>query len=213
MAVMVRKLVITVFALHCIVALSAGNKAGKRDWPLVTFGIEADYAGTFFNFAHFNYISEDAYRIDIKEVSSEYVSNGQIIMNVGVNVSGNVNLSLNCGYMGLYSRTRLVPVTVRASWLFGDKPLENRWLAFLDVGCGISKLRITDDIAGLLKLGCGYRISLNRSVKLDFLCGLQGAYYQPKVYETQGSLEVRGGDLRRNDSYNSSIFIGIGLVF
>ena len=71
----------------------AGGKDGRpresRDMPLFTFGVESSYVLTFLNFSHFNFISADGDRRDLRASTSGALSNGQLLVGGGVNMSAN----------------------------------------------------------------------------------------------------------------------------
>ena len=100
--------------------------AAKRAWPRFTFGIESSYVLTFMNRSHFNFISADGGRRDVKSFSAGLWSNGQFLVHGGVNLTEKVNISLYTGYGGIFVRERMVPVSVRVSWFYGRDPMKNR---------------------------------------------------------------------------------------
>lgn len=195
----------------------AGGKDGRqresRDMPLFTFGVESSYVLTFLNFSHFNFISADGDRRDLRASTSGALSNGQLLVGGGVNMSANWNLSLYTGYCGVYDNERLIPLTARLTWLSGDSPMKGRWLVFLGGGIGFNNLEKPENISVLGKIGAGRRVSLNRSVKLDFLIGLQETYTHPRAYESDVGNYVPAERLRRNDAFISAVTFGLALVF
>ena len=203
---------VLLFAFACPSFAKTGGCV-KRDCPLVTYGIESSYALTFLSFSHFNYISADGDRRDQRTMSSNIFSNGQFLIHAGLNVSPAVNISLYTGYSGIYRGERMIPLSLRATWFPSAKrPDEHRWLLFCSGGTGFSDF---DDVDYSLegKVGAGYRISLNRSVKLDFLFSIQEVFTHPGAYESDAMDYVPAERLRRNDAYITAATIGIALVF
>ncbi len=200
-------------------ALWSGDMEGKhagavrRAYPRFTFGVESSYALTFLNYSHFNFISSDGGRRDERTVSASLFSNGQFLVHAGVNVSGNVNLSLYTGYSGVYRWERMVPLSLRFTWLSGNDPMRNRWLLFCSAGTGFNDFRNLGNLSAEGRVGAGYRISLNRSVKMDFLLAFQESYTHPRAYESDVGNYVPAERLRRNDAYISAVTLGIALVF
>lgn len=216
---MKRSLIISVFfalsaVFHALAAeAGAAEVRGKRDYPRFTFGIETSYVLTFLNYSHFNFISMDGGRRDVKIMSGGAYSNGQILVSGGVNISPAFNLSLYTGYSGVYSRVRVVPVALRLSWFSGKDPMRNRWMAFLGAGAGFNNFSNLTDLSAEGKIGGGYRISLNRSVKLDFLLAFQEVFTHPRAYESDAGNYVPSERLRRNDAFISALTFGFALVF
>ncbi|MCQ2143477.1 MAG: hypothetical protein MJY56_05355, partial [Bacteroidales bacterium] len=91
----------------------------------------------------------------------------------------------------------------------GDRPL-----AFLQGGPGWDIFN-ESTLAGLIKLGGGYRIALSPSIKLDFLLGWQFLYLQPKVYEEYpgGEIQIANEYLGRNNEWIGALTFGASLSF
>ena len=184
---MIHRLAISVLPMLAVsVWLYAGDgkPVAERPYPRLTFGVETSYAFAFLNVSHFNYISSDGDRRDEKTVMPGYTSNGQILAGVGINLSAKVNLSMYTGYCGVYHEDRLIPLTFRTTWLSGDDPMKNRWMVFCSGGIGFIDPDNPSKLSVLGKAGAGYRVSLNRSVKLDFLLAFQETYTHPNAYES-----------------------------
>lgn len=187
--------------------------AAKRAWPRFTFGIESSYVLTFMNRSHFNFISADGGRRDVKSFSAGLWSNGQFLVHGGVNLTEKVNISLYTGYGGIFVRERMVPVSVRVSWFYGRDPMKNRWMSFCSVGAGFNNPDMLSRISAEGKAGGGYRISLNRHVKMDMLLAFQEVYTHIRAYENDTGSYVPEERLRRNDTWIGAFTFGIGLVF
>lgn len=189
------------------------SENAARPYPRFTFGVESSYALTFLNFSHFNFISSDGSRRDERAVSTSLFSNGQFLVHGGVNVSRNVNISIYTGYSGIYRGERMIPVSLRFTWLSGTDPLKNRWMAFCSAGGGINDITDPWNLSAEGRIGGGYRFSLNRSVKLDVLLAFQECYTHPRAYESDVGNYVPAERLRRNDAYISAVTIGLALTF
>ena len=191
----------------------SGENPGKRDFPRFTFGVETSYVLTFLNYSHFNFISIDGGRRNERTLTASALSNGQILLSGGVNISSKLNLSIYTGYSGVYLRERMVPLSLRMSWYSGDDPMKNRWIAFCGLGAGFNDFRNFSKVSAEGKLGCGYRVSLNRSAKLDFLLAFQEIFTHPKAYESDAGNYVPAERLRRNNAFISAFTFGFALVF
>ncbi len=184
-----------------------------RDFPRFTFGAEGAYAMSLLNFYHRNYIASEGDRINLKGVKVGFSDSGQILVHAGVNISAKFNLSLESGYCGIYGGERMVPLSLKGTWLSGKNPLKNRWLAFAAAGCGVVTSGNAGDFSGIARIGGGYRVSLNRFAKLDFIAALQCAYIHPETYRTDRGESISGDALRRNEVYVGALTFGIGLTF
>lgn len=202
-------------ALSCGSAVSMESREGetRRDYPRFTFGIESSMAVDFLDYFHSNFISFEGDRIDVKGFVSKPHINGQFLVHGGVNLSGNLNLSLYTGVIGAGRGGRVYPLSLRLSWYSGTDPLRNRWIVFGSAGGGFGALKIPTRISAECRLGGGYRISLNRIAKLDFLVALQEIYTHPEVYEEDAGDYVPADRLRRNNIFCSALTFGIALTF
>lgn len=183
-----------------------------RTWPRFTFGLESSYVLTFLDYSHFNFISADGDRRDVKSMSAGAWSNGQILLHGGVNVSERVNVSLYTGYSGIFVRERMIPVSLRVTWFYGRDPMRNRWMTFCSAGAGFNNPDLKR-ISAEGKAGGGYRISLNRHVKMDLLMAFQEVYTHIRAFEYDTGNYVPADRLRRNDTWISAFTFGIALVF
>lgn len=167
-------LIIGAFNIH----VNAQERDGEV-YSRITFGAEWGYVATFWEFSHNNFFSAEGYRINEKESSFGYHSNGDLYLHAGCNVDEYWNLSLYAGYAGV-NGNKVVPVSIRATRYYGDDPSADRWFSFADLGSGICvKKPVQEILTG--KLGGGYRISLSRDTKLDFMIGLRLTYTHPEV--------------------------------
>ncbi len=208
-----RRLVPAIMLLTCCLSLCGKGRA-ERAYPRFTFGVEGDYAMTLLGAYHYNYIAEEGDRINLRGVTSSFISNGQILLNAGVNVSPKVNISVECGWCGVYREVRIIPFLLRGTWFSGRDPMRNRWLAYVSVGGGVNDdAEKLDRLSAIAKAGGGYRVSLNRFAKLDFLFSLHGTFAHPRTYRNAQGSVVSGNALRRSDAYVGAVTFGIGLTF
>ena len=88
--------------------------------------------------------------------------------------------------------------------------MSDRWFSFIDLGSGISvKTHPQEILTG--KIGGGYRMSLSRNTKLDFLVSLRSALTHPDI-EYYGT-EIEYSRINRNNAYVSAMSFGIALTF
>lgn len=198
----------------CIL-LCCTASAARPGYPGFTFGAEWSYVATVLSYRHYNFISTDGQRVNQKKLYSGIHSNGQILLHGGYNFSRHFNLSLYTGYSGINKSESMIPVSLRGTFLLGRDPLANRGLVYLDIGTGINGLPDEARLSLSGKIGGGYRVSLSKCTKLDFLVSLQSIFTRPDVYEhnageTQYVTEDR---LRRNNAFYFAPTFGIGLTF
>ena len=199
-------LIYTFIIIGCLTA------SGKRaaDTPKVTFGAEWSYIATLQTGYHYNFFAPDGYRVDMKNDRFGYFTNGEVLFHGGYNLSDFWNLSLYLGYTGVSDLHPAIPVSLRATRYFGDNPLKDRWFAFGDIGSGISIRKDPREIfTG--KIGGGYRVSLSKYVKLDFVASLRSVYTHPDIIYYGEKIEREW--INRDNGYLTSISLGISLTF
>lgn len=193
---------------------SGGNRGTARDFPRFTFGIEGNCTVTFGTYYHYNFISADGYRINARGYDGSAACNGQLLANAGCNLNRNLNLSVYFGFGGIRRKETALPLSLRLTAYFGKDPTAGRCFAFADGGAAIGTDRKTK-LSPAGKLGAGYRVSLTRSTKLDFLIACQMIYSHPDVSESIDGMasDVPPERIRRNNILINGITFGIGLNF
>lgn len=185
-----------------------GNK--EKALPKASFGAEWSYMATFFSAYHYNFFDPDGFRVNEKGSAASYFTNGEVCLHVGYNVNALWNIALYAGYAGAGNFHAVIPISVRATRFFGKSHMTDRWFAFCDIGSGISVKNTPQEIyTG--KLGGGYRLSLSRHTKIDFIAALRTLYLHTDIEYFGDTLS---DDLvNRNDGYVSSLCFGISLTF
>lgn len=208
------KKALLISALITAAALTAAAREPVRNFPRFTFGIEGSFIMTALSYTHSNYIADDGYRVDDRHFSTRPSGNGELLLNAGYNIDRYMNLAFCSGFSGISRGEAVIPMSLRFSFFFGDDPVKARWFSFVDGGAGISVGRKAG-LSPVAKIGAGYRISLTRSAKLDFLVSLRGIYSHPQVKEIVdgAAAVVPAGRLRRSQAFHGALTFGIGLNF
>ena len=184
--------------------------AQKDRFSKYTFGVEWGYVATFQSGYRYICLPPEGYRVDVRDNSFGLQNNADLYIHSGVNLSRSWNLSLYAGYAGVGDIHKVLPVSIRATRYFGKDPLSDRWFAFTDLGSGICfKRPVQEILTG--KIGGGYRMSLSRYSKLDFIISARMTYTHPQITYDQ---EVISQEMvRRNNAYVSALSLGLGLTF
>ena len=136
--------------------------------------------------------------------------NNELSLHAGYNFNQYWNLSLYIGYTGIGDFHKCLPVSLRATRYFGDNPLTDRWFTFVDIGSGVSFKSKIQEI-GYGKIGGGYRLSLSKLSKVDFLMSLRAIYTHPDIiYYGE---KINPDRIYRNNGLACSLNLGIGLTF
>lgn len=212
----IKKIICVVLLLSALLpAWAAGKK--DRSFPRMTFGIEGSFSGTFLAYRHSNFISNYGYRIDRKTFRHRFHGNGEFLLHIGYNVSSNINLSIYSGYSGAGNGKsgHIYPFNLRCTWYPSERAEDDRWFAFLDVGPALKKTGSKADIAGNGRIGGGYRLSITRSVKLDFLISLRQVILRNINLQPggMGTEYIEKEKIRRNNASYTALTLGVGITF
>lgn len=184
--------------------------AQKDRFSKYTFGVEWGYVATFQSGYRYIFFPPEGYRVDVRDNSFRLQSNADLYIHSGINLNSIWNLSLYAGYAGVGDIHKVLPVSIRATRYFGKDPLADRWFTFTDLGSGICLKRPVQEIL-TGKIGGGYRMSLSRYSKLDFIISARMTYTHPQITYDQ---EVISQEMvRRNNAYVSALSLGLGLTF
>ncbi len=199
---------LTIFILACVSyhVADAQEKAHTR----ITYGVEWGWSAVFFSGYHYNFFAPEGYRVNPSGHSFDLCGNAEAYLHVGYDITGLWNISFYAGLAGVGKYDMVVPLSVRGTRFFGDDPNTDRWFVYLDCGTGVViKPDPQEILAG--KVGAGYRLSLSRNIKLDFMANLRTTFTHPRV-EYYGK-EIPFDRINRNNAYVSALSFDIALTF
>jgi hypothetical protein len=203
-----RKLLLTYFLLLC----AGGYIHGREDdLPGLTYGVEWGYMPALYSAHHYNFFDPYNYfRVYGRDAGMTYCTNAEVNMHIGYNLNRYWNLSFRAGYAGAAEFTPVIPLTLRATRLLGDNHLIDRWFTFGEIGSGIIIKERPEEI-WTVKAGGGYRVSLSRNTKMDFIAAIRFLYMHPEIIHYDAP--ILSEYINRNDGYVGSLFLGISLTF
>lgn len=185
------------------------GKAKSDDMYRITFGIEWGYIASFYSIQHNYFIAPEGYRVEDKHDKAIYRSNGEVNIHAGYNLNEKWNMSLHIGYAGIGNYHTGVPVSLRMTRYFGDDPMADRWFAYCDLGSGISIKSNPQELLGA-KIGGGYRLSMSKYTKLDFIASVRVMHTHPDIYHYNELIYTQS--INRNSGYLISASFGIGIT-
>lgn len=190
-----------------------GSRSERRH--LITFGIEASGILGLYDYHSFNYRSPFGREEDMTASVTARLA-AQAYLNCGVNVKDFMNISLMVGYQGAGHSTdeAVLSTELRATYLFEEMRNGDRPMAFAQGGPGWNIMN-ENSLAGVMKFGGGYRISLSEAIKLDFLLGVQFLYLSPKIYEEGygGRSQIASENVGKNNEWTGGLTWGAALCF
>lgn len=202
------KRILLILLMTCALRITAN--AQESSFPRITFGAEWSYIATFQSGWHHNFFSPEGYRVDDADNEFIYHSNAEAYLHAGYNVSRNWNIALYIGMTGISDLHKAIPASIRGTYYIGGDPSRDRWFTYIDLGSGICLKNPPQEIL-TGKIGGGYRMSLSRNTKLDFIAALRMTYTHPEVRYDGEVIPMQ--KVNRNNAYLSAISFGIGLTF
>lgn len=200
---------IAILAILVPLALQAEGSQSHR-LKRLTFGAEWNYIASYHYGVHHNFFSQEGYRVDINQQALGYRSNGDVYLHVGYNFNNDWNLSLYTGYAGVYGFNKTLPLSLRMTRYFQENGQADRLLCFIDAGSGVC-IKVNPQMTVTGKIGGGYRLSLSRTTKMDFLFAYRMSLVHPEII-FDGYI-VPKEMTNRNNAYVSAFSIGISLSF
>lgn len=186
------------------------REGGDPDFPRMTFGLEWGYVATLQSGYHYNFFAPEGYRVDDYGNAFKYHSNADVYVHLGYNLNHLWNISLYLGYAGVDDIHNVMPVSLRTTRFFGDDHMKDRWFGFVDLGSGICiKKPVQEILAG--KIGGGYRLSLSRDTKLDFVLAVRMTYTHPQIIYDKAPIPIEMTN--RNNAYVGAVSLGLALTF
>jgi len=180
--------------------------APVRKQKLFTFGIEAEYIANFHVYSHFNYVTEEGFRVNTEDTKFRYNTNAQILAGVGLNLSKHFNLSLYSGYQGITMKQALIPLLLRPRIIFGQPGDNGRWMVFADCGPGFKASSKVNRVALISHLGSGYRFAVTEKTSLDILYSIHSTFWHPWPFDETIV------DVRRNNEVLLGVNLGIAVI-
>ncbi|MBR4978190.1 MAG: hypothetical protein IKY95_04460 [Bacteroidales bacterium] len=197
-----------IFILLIFITYALKSNAQEDSFPRFTFGAEWGYVSSIHSIWHNNFFSPEGYRVDEKGSRAMFHSNGEASVNAGLNLNRHWNLSFHLGLTGLGELHNAVPVSFRSTYYYGDDPLADRWFTFMEAGSGISLKLPVQEIFGC-KAGGGYRISLSRHTKMDFLVAVKVNYTHPDI--VYDNVRIDHERINRNGMTITAIMLGMAV--
>lgn len=178
--------------------------------PKFTFGAEWGYVAIVQYGYHTNFFSPEGYRVDNKGNEFDLYNNAEVYFHAGYNLSPQWNISAYIGYAGFADVQAIVPFSIRGTRFFGENHMDDRWFCFADLGTGISLNKNPQEtLAG--KLGGGYRLSLSRITKLDFVASVRMTYAHIDI--NYKGYEIDPDRVNRNNAYAGAVSFGLSITF
>lgn len=195
--------------ISLLLALALSQPGAAAQGP--EFGVEWAYSPTFFNHYLYNYLDDDGSRVNEEGWDLRYVVNANVGAHISWYLSDCWRLGVHTGYCGVYEGRRMVPTTLRATWLPRGRRSDGM-LLMLDAGAGWAVEAVRRP-AILSMLGGGYRLALLGGMSLDFMLGARLTIDSPMVRKATGTGYVPVADIRNDQAMYIAVSAGISLNF
>ena len=204
-----KSLTVIMISLILPFALQAGEKDSRHSRGF-TFGAEWSFISSFHCGVHYNFFSQEGYRVDLNNQSFGYESNGEVNLHCGYDFRNSWNLSLYAGFVGIYEIGNSIPISLRLTRFFNEDGRGDRWLCFMDAGTGVC-LKRNPQMTATGKIGAGYRFALSNTTKIDLILAYRMSLTHPEI--VYDGYTVPFEMTNRNNAYVSALSLGISLTF
>ncbi|MBQ9477590.1 MAG: hypothetical protein IJU63_07405 [Bacteroidales bacterium] len=147
------------------------------------FSLEWGYTAAFFNHYRYNYFDSEGSRVNDEGWQRRLLSNGNLRVGAGYHLSDCWNLSLMAGFEGLYEDRRVIPTTLRGTFLPEGRS-RSGWILFAEGGAGWTR-RMDFGPAILARGGAGWRLPMDGGISLDVLVSLHASFDHPPVLDPE----------------------------
>ena len=205
---MVRKVCIL---LLCALGTLLAREASAQQTRTLRFGLEWGFSERFLEGHHYNFLTEEGFRVDESGVSNDFHANAFILAKVGASIADMITVQLCSGFKGIGPGRRMIPVEGQVTVTpFGVE--SDGILGYLGAGIGIHDIKDTY-VPVTANLGIGYRYRLERRCCLDLRMGPQICVDHPELFDAVSNQFVPEQRVRANDAVNIAITVSAGISF
>lgn len=194
-------------------AMPAGEGNSSRFIDRLRFHCEWGYLQTLYSHYHYNFLSEEGYRLNLAGRGFDINPNGMLAVGAGYLLTDRIELAVYGGYCGISEDNRMVPLLLRAGYSFA-LPGEDGFLCFLETGVGFGvPATLHSTSYGLGNLGGGYRFALTPRWSIELLLTVHAALSSPSILNPERPGYVLEENVRKSlaGQYGVSLSIAITL--
>lgn len=198
--------------LLCSTPVLAGQLYGPTFFDRMSFGVEWGYSQQFYQFRHYNIISEEGSRINETTSGLAFCPNGMLMGRIGYDVSDKLNVSVLSGYSGMTSGQRMIPLLLRV-YVAGHPLRGDGFFTFADGGIAFKPRHgeVSQSAPLIADIGEGYRVSLTPFCSLDLMMSFRALFDTPPVINPEGPGFVHKSNVRSSVSriYSLSLIVAV----
>lgn len=203
-----------IFILIALSVMSPARSDAREHNRNVEFtaGIEWGYTSTLQEIFHYNFITDESMRVDLKGSNFHYFSNGHVLAKVGLRYFNHFDTTFNMGYCGIQEGRSFISYALRES-IYYKGYRNNGLFNIMEAGeGGSSTFQLQPIYFG--KLGMGYRFKISQELSIDALMSFQMSKDHPKsLIDRKTDTEIYYYQLRRSDVLYSAVNFSISLNF
>lgn len=196
-----------------IAALLLSVRAGAVDPPKwMQFSVDWGYSQQFYSITHFNYITDEGYRIDEGERGLAFYPNARMGASVSFLISDRFTTGVAVSYLGCGEKERMYPIMLKAAWYPGTY-FEDGFFLHADAGTFIPSSNYSRHASLLGELGPGYHVVLGGRFSVDFKADLRVSYTRPPIPRSDGTGYIEERNIRRNNAVYCALDFSIAVNF
>lgn len=151
-----------------IIALCLMTAIPAKAWKGLRFNMDWGYRAAVYQSYSYNYIAEEGFRVDQHGQEAIMNSNGLLNMFIGSQLGDHAELGIFSGYEGIRQDRRVIPLGLRANWLFRGADADGP-MCYIEGGAAFhSDCKAT----GTGTVGAGWHLQLDHGAGLEFKIGI-----------------------------------------
>lgn len=198
--------------LSALALLITGRAEAAEPPEWMQFSVDWGYSQQLYSIKHFNYITDDGYRVDEEEQGFTPYPNGRVGGSVSFLLSDRFTTGLAFGYLGCGSKERMYPILLRAAWYPNTYFLDG-FFAHIDAGTFIPSSNYSKHPSLIGEVGPGYHVVLGGRFSVDFKADFRVSYTRPPIHRADGTGYIEERNIRRNNAVYCALDFSIAVNF
>lgn len=184
--------------------------AAPPEW--IRFSVDWGYSQQIYKMEHFNYITDEGYRVDDGCQVFDLYPNARVSARASMLLNDYATVGLAFSYMGCGAKERMYPLMLTAAW-YPKSYFEDGIFLHADAGTFIPSSGYSRKASIIGEIGPGYRVVLGGRFSVDFKMDLRITYTRPPIPLSDSTGYVEERNIRRNNAVYCALDFSIAVNF